>query len=764
MAVPVANPELLKAQYRSLSRQLPTMYFILLSSTWALAATHVEIAPFWLAVLVPIALTVLCAVCSLYWWNTRDVEPTSEMVLRVTERTNYLATGISLAFTTWALLLFPYGDAYTQSHIALYMAITVITCIFSLMHLRSAAWNVALIVNSAFVIFFMTTGQPTFIAAAINIAFVSVGMLAILSINQNNFESMVNAQTEARREQEEQSRLMRMIDDMPVAVMTVDPEAFKITYANETSKRLIRKIEHLLPISSEDLLGMSIDVFHKNPAHQRRILSSPENLPHSARINLGPEVLDLKVSAVTADDGSYIGPMLTWALVTNEVKAENRIRQLAHYDTLTGLPNRVTFREKLAEALKTPGQVALLYIDLDGFKLVNDTRGHSVGDELLAKVAVRLHSACKETAITVGRLGGDEFAVLMPCETAGSATTFARRIIKSLSVPYVLGKDTSIRIGVSVGIALAPEHGREADVLFTRADLALYEAKSAGKGQANVFCAELETRIQDRAQLEGDLREALEAEDSLFVFYQPIVNAETGEMTAQEALIRWFHPQRGWISPADFIPVAEQSGLIDKLCDFVLKQACHDTARRNDDVRVAVNISGVQLGRGTLAPAVLSALVGSGLSPDRLEIEVTETAILDAETAGMDDLRRLHDMGVRIALDDFGTGYSSLSHVRLLPLDKIKIDGSFVKEAVDRPESAAVVKAVADLGTRLGVTTVAEGVETQAQLDRVREEGCVEIQGYFFGQPAPREQDVEIIEALKTRQMQTGEAAERKTS
>ena len=610
----------------------------------------------------------------------------------------------------------------------------------------------------------MTTGQPTFIAAAINIAFVSVGMLAILSINQNNFENMVNAQTKARREQEEQSRLMRMIDDMPVAVMTVDPEAFNITYANETSKRLIRKIEHLLPINSEDLLGVSIDVFHKNPAHQRRILSNPENLPHSARINLGPEVLDLKVSAVTADDGSYIGPMLTWALVTNEVQAENRIRQLAHYDTLTGLPNRVTFREKLAEALKTQSEVALLYIDLDGFKLVNDTRGHSVGDDLLAKVAVRLHAVCKEAAITVGRLGGDEFAVLIPCETTESATAFANSVIESLSAPYALVNETNVRIGVSVGVALAPDHGTDADDLFTRADLALYAAKSAGKGQVKVFSGELEARVQDRVQLEADLREALETRDRLFVFYQPIVNAETGEITAHEALIRWFHPQRGWISPADFIPVAEQSGLIERLCDFVLKQACHDTARRNDDVRVAVNISGAQLGKGTLAPAVLSALVGSGLSPDRLAIEVTETAILDAETASMDDLRRLHDMGVRIALDDFGTGYSSLSHVRLLPLDKIKIDGSFVKEAVNRPESAAVVKAVADLGKRLGVTTVAEGVETQAQLDRVREEGCVEIQGYFFGRPAPRKQDAEIIEQLAARHSQIQKAAKRNIS
>lgn len=748
-AIPVDNPELLKAQYRAFSRQMPLMYLILLSSTWAVSATHMALAPVWLTVGIPILLTFVCVVRVLHWWRSRSVEPTPAMALRALRRVNYLAFGIAFAFTAWSFLLFPYGNAFTRSHLAFYMAITVISCIFSLMHLRSAALIVTVVVDGAFIFFFTVTGQPTFVAMAINTALVSAGMLVILSINHRDFARMVNAQTEARREHEDQSRLLSMIDDMPVAVMTADPVTLNITYANETSKALIRKIEHLLPIEADKLVGTCIDVFHRNPQHQRHLLADPKNLPHSVRIKVGPEVLDLKVSAVMADDGSYIGPMLTWALVTKEVEAESRIRQLAHYDTLTGLPNRVFFREELVKSLTTPGnRIGLLYIDLDGFKLINDTRGHPLGDILLDQVASRLRTICNGPAMRVGRLGGDEFAVLVPHNNADSAIALAKRIIEGLSAPYDLDNDRSIQLGASMGIALAPEHGGSADALFARADLALYAAKAAGKGQAQIFSPEMESRVQERVRLEAKLRKALDTKDGLFVFYQPIVNVETGKVTAREALIRWHHPKRGWISPGEFIPIAEQSSLIDQIGDFVLGEACREAVGHEDGARVAVNISASQLGKGTLAQTVLSALVSSGLSPDRLEIEVTETALLGAEAGAIDDLRRLRDMGVRVALDDFGTGYSSLAHLRLFPFDKIKIDGTFVKEAVDRPESAAVVKAVADLGKRLGVATVAEGVETQEQFDRIREEGCTEVQGYLYGRPAPSERDAPIIEKL----------------
>lgn len=457
MGVPADNPELLKAQYRAFSRQLPMMYFILISSTWAVALTYRAITPAWLTVGIPLLLTLACAIRVLHWWQSRRIDPTPELALGALTRTNRLASVIAVSFTAWSLALFHYGDAYTRSYLAFYMAITVIACIFCLMHLRSAAITVTAIVNGAFIAFFAATGQPTFIAIAINMALVSFGLLVILMVNYRDFTLMVNAQTEARRREAEQSRLLHMIDDMPVAVMTVEPGTFAINYANNTSKRLIDRIAHLLPIEPDALLGTSIDVFHAHPEHQRRLLADPANLPHNTRIRLGPEVLDLKVSAVRANDGSYIGPMLTWALVTKEVEAENRIRQLAHYDTLTGLANRTNFREQLDARLAAPeARLGLLYIDLDGFKLVNDTKGHRAGDALLERVAQRLRAVCDRPGMAIARLGGDEFAVLVPHDDADRAATLATALIEALGAPYALGADQNVRIGASIGIALAP--------------------------------------------------------------------------------------------------------------------------------------------------------------------------------------------------------------------------------------------------------------------------------------------------------------------
>jgi len=749
VAVPDDNPELLREQYRAFSRQMPMMYPILVSSTWAVAATHLADAPLWLTVGVPLLLTLGALVRVIYWWRSRNVDPSPQDARRALIRTNRLAIVTAVAFTGWSLLLFPYGDAYSRSHLAFYMAITVIACIFCLMHLRSAALIVTVIVNGAFIAFFASTGEPTFVAVALNIALVSVAMLVILGINYRDFARMVNAQTEARRKEEAQDRLLRMIDDMPVAVMTVDPESFRINYANETSKSLMRSIEHLLPINADALVGTSIDVFHKHPEHQRRILNNPENLPHNARITLGPEVIDLKVSAVMGADGSYLGPMLSWAIVTREVEIEKRIRQLAHYDALTGLANRVTFRERLEESLAIPANpLKLLFIDLDGFKLVNDSKGHRVGDELLRKVAGRLREVCGDPGIAIGRLGGDEFAVLAPCDGEIAAEQFADRIIKVLSAPYALEQVHQVQIGASIGIALAPMHGVSGEALLARADMALYAAKAAGKGTCKLFSNEMEARVQERVRLEAKLHAALQTHEGLFVFYQPIVDVRTSRVTAREALVRWHHPEYGWISPREFIPVAEQSGLIDRLGQFVLDRACRDAVAWEDDARVAVNISAVQLGKGTIPSVVLATLVSSGLSPSRLEIEVTETALLEDERDAIADLRQLRGLGVRVALDDFGTGYSSLAHLTAFPFDKIKIDGSFVRDALRRPDCAAVVRAVAQIGKRLGVTTVAEGVETEAQLQQMRKEGCTEVQGFLHGAPMPSARDAAIVERL----------------
>ncbi|KWB66714.1 histidine kinase [Burkholderia ubonensis] len=750
IAAPARNPDLLAAQYRVFAGQLPVMYLILISSTWSLAVTHLGSSPTWLTVAAPCAMTLASLVRLLHWRRARLLDPTPEIVSRALTFTNRLVIPIAVTFTTWALLLFPYGDAWQKAQVAFYMAITLIGCVFSLMYLRSAALTVAVIVNVAFIAFFISTRQPTLVATAVNMVFVSAALIAVISVNYRGFLHTVDAQAESRMREHAQTRLMQMIDDMPVAVMTADPETFRINYLNATSLNLLRSIEHLLPIRADDALGAPIDVFHPHPQHQRRLLADPANLPHRTRVRLGPEVLDLQVSAVRDAEGHYIGPMLSWSIVTRQAEAEARIHELAHHDSLTGLPNRATFLAEFDAWLRRSDKViALLFIDLDGFKLINDARGHSAGDEVLRQVAERLRGQCPEPGMMLGRIGGDEFAVLMRDTDADGAMGAAARLVDTLVAPYAPSPDRQFRIGASIGCVLAPHHGNDAGVLLSRADMALYAAKKAGKGTYRMFSPDMETSAQERIALESKLRLALDESQGLYVFYQPIVDVRTRRITTREALLRWHHPRAGWISPARFIPVAERGGLIDRLGRFVLDQACRQAARWPDGARVAVNVSAGQLGHGTIAPAVAAALAGAGLTPDRLEIEVTETALLHDEGKAVADLRALRAMGVRVALDDFGTGFSSLAHLRAFPFDKIKIDGSFVRDAVTRPDCAAVVCAVADLGKRLGVTTVAEGVETEEQLACITEAGCREVQGFLLGRPEPGERDAPAIQWIE---------------
>ena len=749
LSIPADNPDLILAQFSAFSKQIPLMYLILAINTWVLSFSYIGSAPAWLAVYAPAVLTVVCAIRISQWRLAMRRPATPERATLLLRRTNRLSGVIAAVFSGWALALCPYGDALAQSHVAFYMAITVIGCIFCLMHLRSAALIVAVVVNVPFMAFFATSGNATFVAMTVNAVLVAGTLFVILQIQYRVFTDMIAARTRAeallgekRLKEQEEYRLLRMIDNMPVAVMTVDPASFKITYINETSKRTLGPIEHLLPVKIDQLVGTCIDVFHSDPEHQRRLLANPENLPHRTRFTIGPELVEITIAAVHGTDGAYIGPMLTWEMVTQQVAAEQRIRQLALYDALTGLANRTTFREDLETRVAGWNtELAVLFIDLDGFKLVNDTNGHLVGDALLCQVADRLRRACSGPNMMVGRLGGDEFGVILDQCDIERASTVASALIEALSVPYNIGQLRNLRIGASIGIVTAPTHGGGVESLLARADMALYAAKAAGRGKYSVFLPKIEDAIQERVQLEAELRAALDKREGLFVFYQPIIDLRTRRVTAREALIRWYHPRRGWISPAEFIPVAEESGLIDRIGALVLDRACREAIAWTDGSRVAVNISVAQLGTGALTPAVRGALKRSGLAPGRLEIEITESALLRNELDGLSELRALRDMGVRVALDDFGTGYSSLAHIRAFPFDKIKIDGSFVRDAVTRPDCAAVIGMVADVGRRLGVATVAESVETEAHLALVMAEGCSEAQGYLFGRPAPSAED-----------------------
>jgi len=447
----------------------------------------------------------------------------------------------------------------------------------------------------------------------------------------------------------------------------------------------------------------------------------------------------ISVSVEPMADG---GTVTTHEDITERRLAENRIAHMARHDALTDLPNRVLLRERLEQAFSGEQRhddrfPTVLMLDLDRFKEVNDTLGHPAGDALLESVAERLR-ACVRKSDMVARLGGDEFAIVHFAERAAAAEAelLAKRIVEVLGAPFDLAGQLAA-IGASIGIAVAPEDGADPDTLMKNADLALYRSKSEGRGTYRFFAPEMDERMQARRNLEADLRNALR-DKQFTVHYQPLVNLETDQICGFEALLRWAHPDRGNVGPSEFIPLAEETGLILPIGEWVLREACIEAAGWPDHLKIAVNLSPAQFRSPSLVQTVMSALADAGMPANRLELEVTESVMLQDEAAAFATLGRLRDLGVRIALDDFGTGYSSLSSLRKFPFNKIKIDRSFVSDLSEaNVDALAVVRSIAQLGVSLGIATTAEGVETEHQLDRVRAEGCTEIQGYFICPPSP---------------------------
>jgi diguanylate cyclase (GGDEF)-like protein len=405
---------------------------------------------------------------------------------------------------------------------------------------------------------------------------------------------------------------------------------------------------------------------------------------------------------------------------------------------LTDLPNRALFHDQLRLELTriVPGrQLAVCYIDIDEFKSVNDTLGHLIGDELLKSVAQSL-GRCVGPTDFVARLGGDEFAIVQTAvASSADAINLVQRVFNAIREPFdCLGHQVST--DASIGIALAPEHGVDLDQILKNADLAMYAAKSAGRRTYRFFEPEMDTQVKARRELEMDLRQAI-ADEALEVYYQPCVSLEDNEITGCEALLRWRHPERGMISPAEFIPIAEDTGLINQLGEWVLNTACAEAATWPGHIRLAVNVSPVQFRSGTLALKVVAALAESGLAANRLELEITEAVLIRDDDTALSILHQLRGIGVRIALDDFGTGYSSLSYLQRFPFDKIKIDRCFVK-ALDEPDaSSGIVRAVVNIAAERHMTTTAEGVETRAQQRLLGALGCSEMQGFLFSAAKP---------------------------
>jgi diguanylate cyclase (GGDEF)-like protein len=450
------------------------------------------------------------------------------------------------------------------------------------------------------------------------------------------------------------------------------------------------------------------------------------------------ETADGREISVTNQSMRNGGWVSTHEDVTAQREAQAKIAFLAHHDALTGLPNRVYFCKQVQNYVARLGReekFAVICFDLDRFKSVNDTLGHAIGDQLLRQVAGRVRGCLRDND-GLARLGGDEFAVLQcNVDRLTETNALAVRMNEALSAPFNFDGN-QVTIGVSIGVAVGPADGLDPDQLLKNADLALYRAKADGRGTYRFFEQEMDALMQRRRALELDLRQAL-VKGEFEIYYQPLVNLRKDEITGFEALLRWHHPTRGLILPMEFIPLAEETGLIVPIGEWVLRKSCEDAAKWPSTISVAVNLSSVQFKNRNLAQIVVSALATSGLAAERLELEITETVLLTNAESTLQTLHQLRDLGTRISMDDFGTGYSSLSYLRSFPFDKIKIDQSFVHQVTSGKDSIAIVRAVAGLGSSLGMSTTGEGVETQEELDFLRQEGCTEAQGFFFSHPRP---------------------------
>ena len=565
------------------------------------------------------------------------------------------------------------------------------------------------------------------------IALVSFGLLTLAFIG---LRSTLNARAQLRRDS---ARLRELASLALEGLAVCDGET--ITTAN-------RSLEQMVGLSQAQLVGCDLKrllpglVLAELPEHEEREVSLAASDGESVPVR----VLRRDISL-----GHQRQTVIAFRDQRERLRSEARLRMLAFTDTITGLPNRARLSDLLdhhAAALRNGGDgFAVLMLDLDRFKFVNDTLGHGMGDELLRKVAARLRSAVPETNV-VARLGGDEFAILLlDAPDVDRVQAVAAALVDAIDRAFLLDGQL-VHVGVSVGVAIAPLDGTQPEELLRNADFALYKAKGEGKGTFSLFEPALAERMLARTRLEADMRRALEVGE-FEVHYQPLVDAGTGAVTAAEALVRWRHPERGLIPPVDFIPLAEETGLILQLGAWVLRTACAQAMTWTSTIKVAVNLSPVQFRDDRLAETVAAILGATGLPAARLELEITEGVMLDDEDRTLAMLTRLKALGVGLAMDDFGTGYSSLSYLRRFPFSKIKIDRSFVRLLPEDPESAAIVRAIITMGACLGMTTTVEGVETAEQYAFVAAADCTQVQGYHVSRPLPYADFVGFLDGMK---------------
>jgi diguanylate cyclase (GGDEF)-like protein/PAS domain S-box-containing protein len=544
------------------------------------------------------------------------------------------------------------------------------------------------------------------------------------------------------KQREASFRLLFDSNPVPMIVCALDDE--RILGVNDAA------VEHYgySRAEFEKLTIRSVQAFESEPPWAGNRSSDEQAARTWKHVRADGSLIDLAIYSRQLVYGDQPAVLLALMDITERKRAEARLAFMAQHDGLTGLPNRNLLRQHMDEILqhtrRSADKVAVLVLGLDNFKAVNDTLGHGIGDKLLRGVAKRLRSTLRDED-TVARLNSDEFAIVQSgLGRPEDAVLLARRLLEAIGDPYLLDGH-SVVISASIGIAMAPGDGEESEKLLKSADMALSRAKNDSRGTFSFFESGMDARAQSRRKIEIDLRDAIQ-NDVLRPYYQPLIDLSTGRITGFEALVRWPHPERGMISPAEFIPVAEETGLINGLGGLMLRRACMDAAQWPDDVRVAVNLSPLQFRVGNLLSVVMDALKQSGLPARRLELEITETLLLEKSSQVLATLHALRVLGVRISMDDFGTGYSSLSYLRSFPFDKIKIDQSFVRDLGANREGQAIVRSIISLGVGLGVTITAEGVETEAELSCLRSEGCHEGQGFLFSRARP---NAEIIGLLK---------------
>ncbi|WP_315702491.1 MULTISPECIES: putative bifunctional diguanylate cyclase/phosphodiesterase [unclassified Bradyrhizobium] len=626
--VPADNPELTRAQFKAFSKQVPLLYFILITNSIALASTFLPLAPTWLTISTPALLSSVTGFRMIWWLRQRNVVCDDAEVLRNLRFTNRIAGPLGALFVIWSFALFPYGDPFAKGQVAFYMAVTVIGIIFCLMHLRSAALIVTLVVIGPFVVYFLATGVPALRAIAVNQLLVSGAMVTVLFIYYRDFADLVASRKSLLAQQ--------------AATQALSDENFR----------------------------------------------------------------------------------------------------LANLDSLTDLPNRRRFFSELArffaEAERNGTTLAVGIIDLDGFKPINDTYGHTVGDRVLIEAARRLGEVCNSYGpkVHLARLGGDEFGLVVGGDpTDEDLLALGRQITDRIKLPYQL--DTAhTGLSCSTGFALYPRSATAAEPLYECADYALYHAKRHARGGAIIFSSELEAEIRSRGVIEHMLRTA-DFDAEMRLAFQPIKDTRCLRTRSLEVLARWHNPKLGLVSPADFIPAAERTGVIRSLTRILLVKALAAAATWPEDIRISFNLSAHDICSPEGILHLISAIEASGVSPSRIGFEITETAVTYDFSRAEHSIAALKVMGCSISLDDFGTGYSSLSHVHRLPLDKLKVDRSFVADIDTNPVSLKIIKSLTGLCADMEIACIVEGVETQAQLDSLRCLGCDFVQGYYLAKPMP---------------------------